>query len=221
MKNVGTKVDALRIVREISEKAAPGRPPAYSEAHVLRSLGLIGAGKGIGRQQLSKELRLGEGTVRTLVNRLRGRGLLYTSRGGMTLTPEGRKLLTAFEEIFFAAKFPDTQMTVGSSNFAVLVKGAGKKIRRGVEERDAAIIAGADGATTLVYDGERLQMPGVEMELDPSTVDHIHRSLRPTMGDVIIIGSADDPFEAEIGAISAALNLLERSQLQSPKRGDN
>jgi hypothetical protein len=212
MKNVGTKVDALRIVREISEKAAPGRPPAYSEAHVLRALGLIGAGKGIGRQQLSKELRLGEGTVRTLVNRMRGRGLLYTSRGGMTLTPEGQKLLTAFGEIFFAAEFPDTQLTVGSSNYAVLVKGAGRKIRRGVEERDAAIIAGAEGATTLVYDGERLQMPGMEMEIDSSTVDHIHKSLRPSKGDVIIIGSANDPFEAEMGAISAALKLLNRPQ---------
>lgn len=212
MKNVGTKVDALRIVREISEKAAPGRPPAYSEAHVLRALVLIGAGKGIGRQQLSKELRLGEGTVRTLVNRMRGRGLLYTSRGGMTLTPEGQKLLTAFGEIFFAAEFPDTQLTVGSSNYAVLVKGAGRKIRRGVEERDAAIIAGAEGATTLVYDGERLQMPGMEMEIDSSTVDHIHKSLRPSKGDVIIIGSANDPFEAEMGAISAALKLLNRPQ---------
>jgi hypothetical protein len=212
MKNVGTKVDVLRIVREISEKAAPGRPPAYSEAHVLRALVLIGAGKGIGRQQLSKELRLGEGTVRTLVNRMRGRGLLYTSRGGMTLTPEGQKLLTAFGEIFFAAEFPDTQLTVGSSNYAVLVKGAGRKIRRGVEERDAAIIAGAEGATTLVYDGERLQMPGMEMEIDSSTVDHIHKSLRPSKGDVIIIGSANDPFEAEMGAISAALKLLNRPQ---------
>jgi hypothetical protein len=212
MKNVGTKVDVLRIVRGISEKAAPGRPPAYSEAHVLRALVLIGAGKGIGRQQLSKELRLGEGTVRTLVNRMRGRGLLYTSRGGMTLTPEGQKLLTAFGEIFFAAEFPDTQLTVGSSNYAVLVKGAGRKIRRGVEERDAAIIAGAEGATTLVYDGERLQMPGMEMEIDSSTVDHIHKSLRPSKGDVIIIGSANDPFEAEMGAISAALKLLNRPQ---------
>ena len=203
-------MDALRIVREISEKAAPGRPPAYSEAHVLIALRLIGAGKGIGRQQISRELRLGEGTVRTLVNRLGRRGLLITSRGGMTLTPEGRKLLNAFGEMFFTAEFPDTQMTVGSSNYAVLVKGAWMKIRRGVEERDAAMIAGAEGATTLVYDGERLQMPGVEMEIDPSTVDHIKTRLRPGMGDVIIIGSADDPFEAEMGAVSAALKLLER-----------
>jgi hypothetical protein len=130
----------------------------------------------------------------------------------MTLTLEGQKLLTAFGEIFFAAEFPDTQLTVGLSNYAVLVKGARRKIRRGVEERDAAIIAGAEGATTLVYDGERLQMPGVEMEIDPSIVDHIHRNLRLSTGDVIIIGSADDPFDAEIGAISAALKLLERTQ---------
>jgi len=62
-----------------------------------------------------------------------------------------------------------------------------------------------------VYDGERLRMPGVEMELDSLTVDHVHESLRPGKGDVIIIGSADDLFEAEIGAKSAALKLLDRS----------
>ncbi len=211
MKNVGTDVDALGILREVSEKAAPGRPPAYSEVHVLKALELIGAGAGIGRQQLSRELRLGEGTVRTLVSRLRGLGLLSVSRGGMTLTPEGQRLLTAFGEMFSVAEFPDTQMTVGSKNFAVLVRGAGRKIRRGVEERDAAMIAGAEGATTLVYDGERLRMPGVEIALDPMTVDHVHESLRPGRGDVIIIGSADDFFEAEIGAKSAALKLLERA----------
>jgi len=211
VKNVGTDVDALGILQEVSEKAAPGRPPAYSEAHVLKALELIGSGEGVGRQQLSRELRLGEGTVRTLVGRLRGLGLLSTSRGGMALTPGGQRLLTAFGEMFSTAEFPDTRMTVGSKNFAVLVRGAGRKIRRGVEERDAAMIAGAEGATTLVYDGERLRMPGVEMELDPMTVDHVHESLRPGKKDVIIIGSADDLFEAEIGAKSAALKLLERA----------
>ncbi|MDH5199458.1 MAG: hypothetical protein OEW93_01105 [Candidatus Bathyarchaeota archaeon] len=110
----------------------------------------------------------------------------------------------------FATEFPETNITVGSRNYAVLVRDAGGSVDKGIEQRDAALIAGADGATTLVYDGEKLVMPGVEVEVDPSTAKHILDAFKPCRGDVVIIGSARDPLDAEIGAKSAALRLLER-----------
>lgn len=207
---MGSSVYVLSIVKEASEKAAPGRPPAYSEAHVIKALEIIGSGDGIGRQLLSEKLRLGEGTIRTLVRRLRGLGLLSISRGGMTLTEGGLEALLELKERMLATKFPETNITVGSRNYAVLVRGAGGSVDKGIEQRDAALIAGADGATTLVYDGEKLIMPGLEVEVDPATTRHILDAFKPCRGDVVIIGSARDSLDAEIGAKSAALKLLER-----------
>lgn len=205
-------LNALEIVHQIVERIAPGRPPAYTEAHVLKALELLGGGLGIGRQQLSRELRLGEGTVRTLARRMRGSGLIEATRSGMTLTSRGRDVLVELGGLILTREFPETPITVGSANFAVLVRGVAGDVRMGIEQRDAAMMAGARGATTLIYDGERLRMPGMDLRLNSSTVDFIHENLKPEEGDVIIIGSADDLFDAEIGAKSAAMNLLEKNQ---------
>jgi hypothetical protein len=81
-------LNPLSTLNAISEER-PGGIPAFLEAHVLKALELISSGEGIGRQQLAREIRLGEGTVRTLIRRMREQNLLETSRGGMRLTPRG------------------------------------------------------------------------------------------------------------------------------------
>jgi predicted transcriptional regulator len=202
-------LNPVETLRRISGSSS-GRFPSFTEAHALKALELIGGGAGIGRKQLSRELGLGEGTVRTLLSRMKAAGLLETSRGGATLTSEGRGLLERFGELISAGEFPETEVTVGSRNYAILVRGAGSSVNRGIEQRDAALMAGAEGATTLVYDGERLIMPGVEMEIDPAILEHVLDFFEPGREDVVIIGSAQEPLDAEIGAKYAALKLLER-----------
>jgi hypothetical protein len=202
-------LDALSILREIAGKVAPGRPPAYTEAHALMGLEAIGSGLGIGRQQLSRELGLGEGTIRTLVGRMKALGFVETSRGGMSLTGDGEEALEAFGELFWGCGLPALSITVGPINYAVLIGGAASKVKGGIEQRDAAIIAGASGATTVVLDDHGLRMPGMEEPLDESVRSLIMEELGPSPGDAIIIGSSDDPILAEMAAKSAALKLLE------------
>jgi hypothetical protein len=94
-------------------------------------------------------------------------------------------------------------------NFAVRIKGGASKIKSGIEQRDAAIIAGALGATTLVVDKNKLKMPSMKDEsIDKSIHNLIIDELNPCSGDAIIIGSSDSPFLAEIAAKSAALKLV-------------
>ena len=202
-------MEPLSVLRQVVAKLAPGRPPAYSLAHALMGLELIGAGLGVGRQQLARELRLGEGTIRTMVSRMRGLGLVNASRGGMSLTEKGREILAELDDVMSTSKIPETSLTVGSENYAVLIKCASAKVRLGIEQRDAALISGALGATTLVYEGGNLRMPGTTEELDPETSQLILDDLGPGDGDVIIIGSSVDAFLAELGAKAAALKLLQ------------
>ena len=201
-------IEPMAALKQITDVEVVGRTPAFLEAHVLKALELIGAGS-IGRGQLAKELRLGEGTIRTLVGRMKGRGLLSTSRGGMTLTESGREILSGFHELLMSADIPETTMTVDSRNHAVLVYGAAGVVRKGIEQRDVALMAGAKGATTLVHEEGRLLMPGMDDPLDPTVIAYIEEAMNPSNGDVVIIGSSDDAFLAEIGAKSAALRLLE------------
>ncbi len=201
-------MDALGILREIAGKLAPGRPPAYNEAHALMGLEAIGSGLGIGRQQLSRELGLGEGTMRTLVGRMKALGLVETSRGGMRLTRDGAAALESLGDLFWGCSLSTLPITVGPINYAVLIRGAASKIKAGIEQRDAAIIAGASGATTLVLDDRGLRMPGMEEPLDESVRSLIMEELGPSQGDAIIIGSSDEPILAEMAAKSAALKLL-------------
>jgi len=202
-------LDALSILREIAGKVAPGRPPAYTEAHALMGLEAIGSGLGIGRQQLSRELGLGEGTVRTLVGRMKVLGLVETSRGGMRLTVDGEAALEALGDLFWGCGLPALPITVGPINYAVLIRGAAPKVKGGIEQRDAAIIAGASGATTLVLDDRGLRMPGMVESLDESVRSLIMEEMEPSQGDAIIIGSSYEPILAEMAGKSAALKLFE------------
>ena len=201
-------MDSLGILRQAVTKLAPGRSPSYTETHVLKALELLEAGGSIGRQQLARELRLGEGTVRTLISRLKEQGLLTTTRGGMALTAVGSRLMEDMKAYYLAFELPETQMTLGLNNYAILVKGAGSFVDKGIEQRDAAIIAGARGATTLIAEDGEIRMPGFVEQIDSIVIELIRASVHPEEGDVIIIGSDDDKFNAEMGAKSAALKLM-------------
>ena len=199
---------ALKVLREITGKIAPGRPPAYTPALALMGLEMIGAGLGVGRQQLSRNLRLGEGTIRTMVNRMKSLRLVEATRGGMSLTEYGREVLAEVNQMISSSEIPETPLTIGSNNHAVLIRGASVKVSLGIEQRDAALIAGALGATTLTCEGGGLLIPGTSEELDSEISRLILARLSPGEGDAIIIGSSGDSYLAELGAKTAALDLL-------------
>lgn len=201
-------MEPLATLKQITDVEVVGRTPAFLAAHVLKTLEILDAGS-MGRGQLARELRLGEGTTRTLVGRMKGHGLISTSRGGMALTDSGREVLSGLQELLISSVLSETTMTVGSRNHAVLVYGAARFVKKGIEQRDVALMAGAKGATTLVHEDGGLKMPGMEAPLDPKMIEHIEEAMNPSNGDVVIIGSSDDAFLAEIGAKSAALKLLE------------
>ncbi len=203
---------SLRIIEKVTEKMAPGRAPLFTEAHVIKALEEIEAQEKVGRIKLSKKLGLGEGTIRTLIKHLKKEKLIKTSRSGMELSGRGKKLVSALrEEISGEIEIPFSPLTIGSSNIAVLVRDIGSSVKRGLEQRDAAIMFGAHGATTLIFSKNKLIMPGVKGDIFkdiPSIRETLLSKLKPKENDVIIIGSTENKGAAEIGAKMAALQLL-------------
>jgi len=199
-------MEQVRLLDQLVSKTAPGRSPDFTKAHILYALILL-RDQRIGRKQLAEELHLGEGTIRTILSRLQDMGLIEISRPGVTLSDTGNEYLNAVTGVLMWKPLPDTEITVDEINWAVIVRGASSRIRLGVEQRDQALIHGATGATTMIYQQEAWVLPGIDEEVE----DQILKSLSefdPNENDVAVIGTSSNGFTATLGALAAALDLL-------------
>ena len=206
-------MEILEVVERVAGKIAPGRSPLFTEAHVVKALEEINAQKGVGRLKLSKELQLGEGAARTLVKHLKNERLIEISKLGITLSEYGKRIFSDLRAVLSEQiEVPSSLLTVGLFNVAILVRGRANAVKYGLEQRDVAIMAGAKGATTLVFSKNKLTMPSSREEdvfKGNLTIRNLLLSkLNPKEGDVIIIGSADEKIRAEFGAKMAAIQLL-------------
>lgn len=200
------------MIEKVAKKLAPGRAPTFAGVHIIKALETISVEEAVGRIKLSKTLGLGEGATRTLVKHLKNEGIIEVSRFGIVLSESGRKLFSVLKsKISGETEVPKSSLTVGSFNVAVLIRDEADVVTYGLEQRDAAIKAGASGATTLVFSHNRLAMPGISKDVFQnmkSIHDMLIFKLKPKENDVIIIGSADDKRTAEFGAKAAVLELL-------------
>lgn len=196
----------VEILRALPGKAAPGRAPEFTPAHALIALLVIGE-RSPGRKQLSADLRLGEGTVRNLLRRLTEEGLVSSSRRGVGLTGAGEAFMRELTQSIRGRPVPRSHLTVGEFNHAVLVVGAAQNVRLGVEQRDHALMSGASGATTLVFENGSFKVPALPDAVEEPVAESI-MGLGPRDGDAVVIGTADDAFSAMLGAYAACLELL-------------
>jgi len=206
------KLKSLGVIERAASKLAPGRAPGFIGAHIVKALRTIDAEGPVGRVNLSKTLELGEGAIRTLIKHLENEGLVETSRAGIVLTNSGKRLSSNLKSIISEAiEVPRSSLTVGPFNIAILIKDAAESVKGGVEQRDAAIMVGALGATTLIFSRRKLNMPLVDEDIFkdvPAVHEALIFKLKPQQNDVIVIGSAKDKLTAEFGAIAAALETL-------------
>lgn len=206
---------SLWILRRVAAKLAPGRAPFFIEAHIVKALMTIDIEGPVGRIKLSKKLGLGEGTIRTLIKHLETEGLVETSKAGLALTDSGKKLTSNLQsKISKEIEVPESSLTVGPFNVAILIKNAAHTVKGGIEQRDAAMKIGALGATTLIYSREKLKMPLVPEDIFrhvPTIHETLISKLKPQENDVVIIGTGEDRLTAELGAIAATLETLKRA----------
>jgi DNA-binding PadR family transcriptional regulator len=184
--------------------SAAGPLPRFTDAQIRRALELIDERKGIGRKQLAKELGIGEGSIRTILNRLKDRSFITSSRSGQSITARGKRELGKTLEY---VQVDAGDLTVGNVDVATIVRKAAARVGRGIEQRDEAIKAGAAGATVLVYKCGKLQFPDSFLNVRSEISGKLLKSFKPHEGDVIIIGTARDSVKAEEGAKAAARTL--------------
>ncbi len=135
----------------------------FTDYHVYKSLSIISDGRRKGRKQLADRIGVGEGSMRTIVDYLREEGFVDVKQTGIKITKLGLDYFNKIPLQVYTLELPE--ISLGEHSVAVQVKGVAPKIKSGMEQRDVAIKAGADGATTIVVKDGRLTVP-VDFNLD-------------------------------------------------------
>jgi predicted transcriptional regulator len=200
-----------KFIQQIAGKKAPGPSTTFTIFHVFYALELLSL-KPLGRNKLAEKLSVGDGAVRTIISRLKEAGLIETSKEGCNLTKRGLEVWRQFEEIFpKRMEIPRSELSESDFNFAFLVKNCGQKVESGIDQRDAAIIAGARKALVIVSKNGHLCIESVSKAIEkqyPKATSLILEKLMPQENDVIIIAGADSVLKAKRGAFAASWSLI-------------
>ena len=200
-----------KFIQEVAGKKAPGPSTTFTVFHVFYALELMSK-ETIGRNKLAKKLNVGDGAVRTIISRLREAGLIDTSKEGCNLTKKGLEIWRQFEQIFpKRIEIPKSELNQSEYNFAFLVKNSGQKVHSGIDQRDAAIIAGARKALVSVFKDGHLRIESVSDCIEkqyPEAANQILQELKPEDNDVVIVAGSDSALKAKRGAFAASWSLI-------------
>jgi len=204
-----------KLLEELMKEKAPGPFPSFSILHLIKALELMAKKGPIGRGKLSKELRIGEGATRTLINRLKDAKIIVATKPGCSLTNKGEEIWKKLQSIFpQKVKLEKSELSLAPYEIAMLVRDCGHKVGSGMRQRDAAVMAGAEGATTLVFRGQKLILPTVSEDVAqdfPIAFNQISGLLELKENDAVVVSSAETLEKAEYGALAAAMALIDNN----------
>ncbi|MDA4114186.1 MAG: hypothetical protein OK474_09090 [Thaumarchaeota archaeon] len=202
----------LETLREVLDSDYRGPRAVFTQVHVLKALIAIGRAGSVGRGRLGTLTGLGQGEVRTLIKRLKDNDLIAIEANGCTLSKKGEREYGKISSLLLWSSSVDArELELGERCWAVVVAGAAKKVRYGIEQRDAAIRAGADGAFTAIFRAGRFTVPGegTDCEKDgPSEPWITIRKVGLREGDAAVVTGSSSETGSEDGALSAVLTLI-------------
>ncbi len=180
----------------------------FADYHVYRTLLLLSDGRRRGRKTLADSVNIGEGSMRTIIEFLRDKGYVDVKQTGIKISTKGAEFVRNLP--IRMERLDPSDISVAMRNVAVLVKNRADRVTLGIEQRDAAIKAGAEGATTIVVkDGKLLIPPDYLLDKEkPEIAQGLRKLLSPSDGDIVIVGAAQEYDRAEDGALAAAFALL-------------
>ena len=206
-------VPSLSSLLGLAVSDGPGPSRTFTRAHLLLAFLTVGDSTMIGRQALAREAGVGDGAIRTILKKLTESGYVETIASGCRLTRLGSRVHAQLRrKLSHIAVLDGSSLSVGRVQAAAAVKGSGKRLGSGIEQRDAAILVGASGATTYAIKGGRFTIPGgssnCERDFPSLAWSTLRRDLQPREGDALVLCGADSVEKARVGTVAAALTLL-------------
>ena len=177
-------------------------------------LWLLSAEREIGRYRLARMLGVPQGVARGVLVRMKKKGLIIARhRAGTKATPKGLRELTAQmkrEHLKLVRRSDQGLLGLGSRSILFHVGGCSPQLGQGIEQRDAAVRAGATGAVTFFFDGKTLRFPGVGESLskrNPAAFEELKNQLEMEKGDIVLIAFAGTWWDAARGGFAAVRAL--------------
>ena len=158
-----------------------------------------------GRKQISEELNLGEGTVRTLLKKLSSIGLVESQQKGHSLSKKGVEIVREISKLF--SEPLEITPLEGFVTYALIVKNPPEF--KSIELRDEAIRFFARGAMILVVQNNEIVFPEDERALK-ETLPELFEDLKKLPagnGDLVIVTWANTKADALKSLIHVALTL--------------
>lgn len=199
------------------------RQSSYSQADFTYTLYLIGFQQNMGRYRLASALNISNSQARTILKKLETEKILERTspRLGHILSPKGIsqwKKLKQYLEIPTLRIHLGKKYTVGNKDAIACIEATGVEKLNTVSLRDEALLNGALGCTVFFKNelGEIFLLnvnypPLPEKPLMDRILTRKINRITSTISwkkTLVIVGTADDVANAQIGAISAGLLLV-------------
>jgi len=178
-----------------------GNIPNFTKIDVLRCF--LRFNKNIGRKELAKDLELGEGTTRTILEILKSKKLLDSTKKGHFLSKKGSEALShIYELISYPKNIKVQDIYPGLNKVGIVVKNA-STLKGLYRLRDIAVKNGADGAITLKFEN-KLYAPESDYEQNYKELESYFDFKN---NDVLVIAFSKEKRHAENGALAIAIEL--------------
>ena len=184
-----------------------GNIPSYVKTDIIRAFLLIK--ENISRNELVSKLSLGEGTVRTILNILKEKKLICSTKQGHSLTGKGNLFLKKTEAITLIKSANLDDFYPKLRKILILLKKPDKTVKISFQQRDIAVKQGADGAVILKFDN-KLYIPDADINFKENYKKAYNKILKCfdfKKGDILIICFAGSLRNAENGALAIALSM--------------
>ena len=178
-----------------------GKGANFTKIDVLRCF--LRFDKNKGRQELARELELGEGTIRTILDILKSKKLLDSTKKGHFLSKKGAEALSQINgQISTLKNAPIQNLYPQFNKVGVVVKNS-SNLGEICKIRDIAVKNKAEGALILKFDG-KLYAPESDYGQDYKELEK-HFGLENN--DVLVIAFSNEKLFAENGALAIAVEL--------------
>jgi predicted transcriptional regulator len=157
------------------------------------------------RADLKNELELGEGTIRTILNILKNKELIESTRKGHFLNNKGNNFLKKINQNIEIKKIKSNKIYPEFKKVGILVKSLNKDLKIDYKLRDIAVKHGSEGAIIFHY-VDKLIIPNSDYEKSFSDLENLFNFKK---NNILIVTFATTDKLAEYGALAVAIELNE------------
>jgi DNA-binding MarR family transcriptional regulator len=204
----------LEKLEKIAQPSEKGAKPSFNYVELIRMIRIIGLRKIVSRKVITEELRIGEGSVRTMIKRLKRKGFITTIKSGAILTKKGEKIFNILNSVIIYENKLESEklgkLSLSKENYCIILKNLITKVKSGVEERDIALKFGSEALLSIIYkDGKFMFPDGYILNYEyKEACEYLSNFTKEIKEALIIISFSNNEKGAINGSYAVVWNLL-------------